>query len=808
VIRTTSILLCVLVMTLATANAAIYVVRPDGTGDYPTIQSAIDASAPGDTVCLDTGVFTGDGNKNLDTQGKTIVITSLEGPDSSIIDCQRAGRAFHIHTGEGPTTVIERIQVMNGDVVASAEPGGALLCEGASPTIRDNIFYYNWSEEGGAIAVSGCASTIVRNLFVDNCCTWECEPFPAPPTSNDHAPTAGEEVYGSGIWARSSSLAIVGNEFLGNTGLYGALGSAVYIDSSTVSFVGNQLARNGAVMVTEGTVVFVNSVVSATANRMHSNVGDLGGGIRLSHSTGEVRANTFISNMGTIDGGGVEVYDQSDADVRFNLFDLNAGGSVDVETSQARVERNIIARTHRADMSVGHGVESFSSIVHIRQNTFYHNLGYSSAPSLGHDIYYRGTMPTMERNLFVSPEAGDLINCGRWGAAARSANETVPDYYNMFWEIPKPDDWSGPWPPDFWGYACLVGFFIDPLLCDPENGNYFPAEGSPCQADSLPWDMYNGGELFGALPVGCDLSEMLSVYVPPNASDTSPVAGELYMLGDAWLTNVSNVPTTIVYRVEVDAPYQISDNGDPLALVGATPVLPPGGGWSPPNAAIVTPDVEGAEHVSVHYIASYAPALTMWDTATTTVTFGGPVAVALHSFTGVEAAGAVVLEWETAEGLSPDGWQVYRSGVGAPVLLTHPPLDASARSFEDGSVELGRSYTYTLASLEDDGERVVGRVSVTTTAPELSLSQNVPNPFNPATTIRFSLDRAERATLVVYTVEGKTVATLADQRLGAGPHAVAWDGTDGGGRRVASGVYLYRLRAGSRSLVRKMVLLR
>ena len=69
-----------------------------------------------------------------------------------------------------------------------------------------------------------------------------------------------------------------------------------------------------------------------------------------------------------------------------------------------------------------------------------------------------------------------------------------------------------------------------------------------------------------------------------------------------------------------------------------------------------------------------------------------------------------------------------------------------------------------------------------------------PNPFNPSTTISFALASPQRATLAVYTVDGRLVRTLLDGDLAAGPHAVTWDGRGSDGRAVSSGTYLYRLR--------------
>lgn len=92
--------------------------------------------------------------------------------------------------------------------------------------------------------------------------------------------------------------------------------------------------------------------------------------------------------------------------------------------------------------------------------------------------------------------------------------------------------------------------------------------------------------------------------------------------------------------------------------------------------------------------------------------------------------------------------------------------------------------------------------------PVAALDQNFPNPFNPVTTIAFSLREPALVSLRIYDAAGRLVRSLANEPLPAGSHERRWNGVDSRGAPVSSGVYLCRLDAGSFSRTRKMVLIR
>jgi hypothetical protein len=127
------------------------------------------------------------------------------------------------------------------------------------------------------------------------------------------------------------------------------------------------------------------------------------------------------------------------------------------------------------------------------------------------------------------------------------------------------------------------------------------------------------------------------------------------------------------------------------------------------------------------------------------------------------------------------------------------------------------NFYYKIASVDIHGNESetdsIGRDDVTGDDPSITpmvafLAQNVPNPFNPQTTIRFGLHEPGRVTLRIYDVAGRFVYAIVDERRTAGVYKETWNGVDSHGRAAASGVYFYRLVAGDFVKTRKLVLLR
>lgn len=85
---------------------------------------------------------------------------------------------------------------------------------------------------------------------------------------------------------------------------------------------------------------------------------------------------------------------------------------------------------------------------------------------------------------------------------------------------------------------------------------------------------------------------------------------------------------------------------------------------------------------------------------------------------------------------------------------------------------------------------------------------NYPNPFNPSTTILYDLHKDSKVEIEVFNVKGQNVKSLVDQELEAGKHTIVWNGDDASGKKVGSGIYFYKMKAGNYQVSKKMILLK
>jgi M6 family metalloprotease-like protein len=188
------------------------------------------------------------------------------------------------------------------------------------------------------------------------------------------------------------------------------------------------------------------------------------------------------------------------------------------------------------------------------------------------------------------------------------------------------------------------------------------------------------------------------------------------------------------------------------------------------------------------------------------------VPVFIQAFDARATEKGVVLTWDVWADEAVDGFQILRREVGAEdeILLADGRLIApNLREFVDDTVLPATDYEYTLSVVLAEGSQQRSQTIAARSAGfALGLMQNVPNPFNPSTTIAFSLPQRMPVTLTVYDAGGREIVRLLDAPRPAGLNEVTWEGRGASGENVASGVYFYRLKAGNKVLTKKMLLLK
>ncbi|MEA3496264.1 MAG: T9SS type A sorting domain-containing protein [Bacteroidota bacterium] len=182
--------------------------------------------------------------------------------------------------------------------------------------------------------------------------------------------------------------------------------------------------------------------------------------------------------------------------------------------------------------------------------------------------------------------------------------------------------------------------------------------------------------------------------------------------------------------------------------------------------------------------------------------------VELQSFSAELVKGKVELNWKVASEIDIVGYILDRKDNGDWTEIAGvSELSAGNTNYKysDEKVEAGKTYTYRLSNIELSGEKVILE-EVTIAIPQntfstiqFQLAKNYPNPFNPVTTIEYSISEAGPVKLQIYNMRGQLVETLVNENKNAGYYSINWDASN-----VSSGIYIYRLIAGNNNQTRKM----
>ncbi len=305
---------------------------------------------------------------------------------------------------------------------------------------------------------------------------------------------------------------------------------------------------------------------------------------------------------------------------------------------------------------------------------------------------------------------------------------------------------------------------------------------------------------------------------------------------DHMLTSQAVQPTGLQYgRGNADAAVDfINDNSTPLrssdhdGLVMYLDVVPPAITVAGDPAMLWPPN----HQYQTFAVADFVSSIT--DGSTTGLSLADIFIVSVTSDEPEDATGngdgntlndIVIVDCQTfqvrAERAGNGNGRVYTinvaaqdlsGNVGTALFQVHVPKNQSGSvAFDDGPLyevlsgcSAPNATTKVLAANSETTE--TGQIEQVPV--DFALAQNYPNPFNPETEIRFQLPQASHVVIKIYNTLGREISMIADGRYGAGYHQVRWNGKDGNGNSLASGVYLYKLQADNFSDVKKMILVR
>jgi len=254
--------------------------------DYATIQDAIDHCWDGDTVWVADGTYTGPGNRDIDFNGKAITVRGENGPQACVVDCQGSvqdpHRGFIFHHRETPDSILDGLTITGGYRQGETTNGlvcrgGAILCNAASPTIRNCVLRDSSAAQGGGLGVYGDSRvTMVHCEFTDNTATWGGGAYCGGATTVEltdcvFSRNRGTSYYGGLFCGYDNTRATLTRcVFQENSATYG--GGAVGSGSSRVTivesrFIGNTVwgeswSRGGAIMASGGEVSVLGSIFS------------------------------------------------------------------------------------------------------------------------------------------------------------------------------------------------------------------------------------------------------------------------------------------------------------------------------------------------------------------------------------------------------------------------------------------------------------------------------------------------------------------------------------------------------------------
>ena len=834
----------------------------DSTGDgseenpFATIQHGINSASDDDTVLVATGTYV----ENINFNGKNIVVTSIEGAENTVIDGNQNGPVVVFESEEDSTTVLSDFTISNGMSLWDYFGGGIRILN-SSPVIKNNIIEYNTGDEwycnGIGIWMIN-SSTLIKNNIIrnNNDGYWGSGIYME---QSNNVTLSNNKIYdnigfdgygvtlGGGVYIDSSqNISLVDNLIINN---YGWEGSSLCISSSSCIIVNNTFYGHdwswNTIRSWNTDIILINCIIWSNGDTQ----------IDASGADTEIIVRYSDIKNG-YDGEG-----NIDADPMFG--DL-ANGDYTLQEGSPCIDAGTAFYVWEGDTLVNMTVDEY---IGSAPDMGVFESGFTQPPD--DMIYFRVGMhndPDSSESFIVGTTNLDLIDLCRSQLELPEDERFLHvsgaiDYGNGGFNSP----WSWHFIPDEWELAEMSIELCDgnPQYVEDNLEYWIENVGRFC-----PWSSFIKEELSGeitlevphlagwnlvGLPLEVEDNYYLSVF--PDA-----VEGTIYSFGDGyqlienvengvgyWLRFSENNTTTISGLVlddlqisltegwnlisGISTPVDMNNIIDPSGLIipGTvygfyegyleTETLEPGYGYwlrsSGDGEITISSDLTffGRTISPSHSGRSVLNNTNTLTVGNQTLYFGVDISqdeILSYSLPPKPPAGATDIRFSGDTKIcSSDDCLIEFMNDGEPLTIEY---DITEKSSNWLLVNSETSEEYKLSSkgvLELPGgsaEYQLTKSPINQLPSTFSMNPAFPNPFNPTTTITFSIPVVETRhalSLQVYDITGRLVETLAHGITAPGTHTVKWDASE-----FSSGVYFVKMIAGKFVETQKILLLK
>jgi len=417
---------------VASGGGNVVYVAADGSGDYKNLYQGINNIYDGDTLLIADGTYGGSMNKNLDLEGKNIVIISEDGSDNCILDGENAGFAFTLENSE--STVIQGLTFKN---FYNPTDGGAIHSENSSLHLENCVFDSCSSDGNGGVAyLSGGENVVIKNNEFMN----------------------AEASYGGAIVSYEVDSLLVNNNTFENN--FGQKGAAIYLNANnnaiidSTDFITNESGSMGGALFSKNCLnLFINH------NYFNSNIAENGAAAYFSADSVayqvDVNNSVFENNSADQYGGGIYSLSQTGS-IKNSIFHGNnsiRGGGVALEGSSDFETENclFIGNSVIGNTGFGGGFYVYDSDCSITNCTFSENYAQNYGSGA---MVYSGTLNIHNSILWADSIAPEITKLN---------SDVEVTYCNV-------QD----------GYQGTGNIEINPEFVDPDQMNYELASTSSC----------------------------------------------------------------------------------------------------------------------------------------------------------------------------------------------------------------------------------------------------------------------------------------------------------------------------------------